>query len=172
MLMAMRSLTIMLFQLADPKGSVQVGNVSTDLSAVMVQTRCAAVNSTVVNTTTGADPLYVVEGTLGNGCNITSYSLVNSVGTWFAWTVSAPFECVNSINPTETIPAQEDPEHFYHPAAFLFFKNVSTYSMVVCYSALVEHTVSASFNLDAQHGGLFDVSSRKVVGSLGYGPNG
>ena len=164
----------MLFQLAGPKGSAQVGNVSTDLSAVMVQTRCAAANSTVLNITKiGGDPFYVIEGTLFNGCKTISYRPVNSTETWYGWTTSgAPFECVNGINPSETIPAKEDLENFYHPATFSFFKNVSVHTMVLCYSALTEHIVAASFNLDPEHGKLFNVSSRGVVRSLGYGPNG
>ena len=174
MLMAMLSLTVMLFQLADPKGSAQAGNVSTDLSAVMVQTRCAAANSTILNIiSSGGASYYVIEGTLLNGCKATSYSPISSTGEWYGWTTSnASFECVNGINPSETIPAQEDAGTLYRPATFTFAKNFSMHSMVLCYSVLVEHIVAASFNLDAEHGKLFNVSSRNVVRSLGYGPNG
>ena len=174
MLMAMPFLTVMLFQLADKNRTVPVGNVSTDLSAVMVQTRCAAANSTVLNVTTyGSFDYYVTEGTLPNGCKTTSSTPVNRNGTWYGWTTSgAPFECVNGINPSETLPPQEDLERLYHPATFTFFKNPSTHSMVLRYSVLVEHIVAASFNLDAEHGKLSNVSSRKAVRSLTYGPNG
>ena len=176
-LMAMTFLTVMLLQLADKNRTVPVGNVSTDLSAVMVQTRCAAATKAIILNVTAIEgyAYYVIEGTLLNGCKTTSFTPVNRFnnGTWFGWTTSgAPFECVNGINPSETLPPQEDLERLYHPATFTFFKNPSMYTMILCYSVLTEHVVAASFNLDPEHGKLFNVSSRNVVRPLGYGPNG
>ena len=174
-LMMILSLIVMLVQLARPEASVQGGNVSTDLSAVMVQAKCAPASSTsvrgpsIVNDTN----VYSIIGTLPNSCNATTYTPANSVGEWYGWAINTvPFECVNGINPNETIPAQEDPLKFYHPVAFSFFKNTSMYSMVFCYSSLLEYNVTATFSPNAPNHGVFKVTNRTAPTSLGYGPNG
>jgi hypothetical protein len=172
-LVAILSLVVMLFQLAQPNASVQGGNLSTDLSAVMVQAKCAPASSTIVVNTSiiNGVTVYVISATLPNGCSATTYTPVG-ITTWFGWVIPAPFECVKGINPDETIPALENAEKFYHPVAFSFFKNTSAYSIVFCYSSLLEYNVTATLSPNARNHGVFKVTNRTAPTSLGYGPNG
>ena len=166
----------MLFQLAHPEASVQGGNVSTDLSAVMVQAKCAPASSISVAdrpSNVSGVIVYNVTGTLPNGCNVTIFTPLANVGNWYGWaTNTVPFECVNGINPNETIPAREDTAKFYHPVAFSFFKNLSAHSMVFCYSSLLEYNVTATLGPNAPNHGVFKVANKSAPTSLGYGPNG
>jgi len=117
-----------------------------------------------------AQDLYEIVGTLPNGCSATSYALTTQVGSWFGWPVTTSFDCARGINPNET--ESTDPGDFYRPVAFAFFKNTSMYSMVFCYSTLVEHDIVARLGFSAQNNGVFRVFDKGVVTSLGFGPNG
>ena len=167
----MFSLIAVLFQMANQTAPVQGGNVSTDVSAAIVQAKCAP--AFIANVTGPATSgLYNITGTLPNGCNATSYGYTDSVGAWYGWAVPADFECVKGINPKETNPVQEDPERFYHPVAFSFFKNTSMLSMVFCYSSLVGYNVTASYSFNAPNSGIYNIVNKTAPTSLGYGPNG
>ena len=147
---------------------VQGGNVSTNLSAINVQARCAPAQAKV--TGIDAQGLYEIVGTFPNGCSATSYALTTQVGTWFGWPVTTAFDCVYGINPNET--ESTDLGDFYRPVAFAFFKNTSMYSMVFCYSTMVEHDIVAKLGFNAGNNGVFEVIDKSAVASLGFGPNG
>ena len=166
----MFSLIAALFQMANQTAPVQGGNVSTDVSAAMVQAKCAP--AFIANITGPTGGLYNIIGTLPNGCSATSYAVPQSDGTWYGWAVPAPFECVKGINPKETNPAQEDSEKFHHPVAFSFFKTTSMYSMVFCYSSLVGYNVTASYSFNAPNNGISNIVNTTGPTSFGYGPNG
>ena len=144
----------------------------------MVQAKCVPASSAnIVNMTWVSDArYYTIYATLGNGngCNVTTYSPVNSTGTWFGWVVAAPFECVKGINPNETNPAPKDDDShvLYRPVAFSFLKTNTTYSTVFCYSSLLGYNVTASYSFNTPNNGISNVVGRAAPTSLGYGPNG
>lgn len=117
-----------------------------------------------------AQGFYEILGTLPNNCSATSYAYASGIGTWFGWVVTAPFECVQGIDPNQTIDA--DPGTFFTPVAFSFFKTKSIYSMVFCSSTLVEHNVVAKLGPNPNNRTISNVSDQGVVRSLGWGPNG
>ena len=171
----MLSLIVVLLQLADQTVSVQGGNVSADVSAAMVQAKCVPASSAnIVGTYVSTDntSYHTINATLGNGCNVTTYSPVGSDGTWFGWVVTAPYQCVKGINPEDTTQAPNDNNVFYRPAAFSFFKNSTAYSVVFCYSSVLGYNVTASYSFNAPNNGISNVVNTTAPTSLGYGPNG
>jgi hypothetical protein len=156
------------FQPAASEITAQGGRVLAELSAVTVQATCAPAQSKI--TTLDAQGDWEIRGTLPNGCNATSYAPNVTIGTWYGWVVPAPFACVHGINPNE--PNKTDPGYFYEPVAFSFVKNTSLYSMVFCYSTLVEHNVVATLALGNETSAVSNVTDEGVVASLGFGPNG
>jgi hypothetical protein len=163
-------LIAIIFQLSDPKASAQGGNVTVNLSAVLVQARCAPAQSWV-NPTIDANGDWEINGTIPNvdGCSANSYANNASYGTWYGWVVPAPFACVQGINPNE--PNKTEPNFFFEPVAISFFKTTSMYSMVFCYATLGEHDVAATLALGTQTNGISSVVDKGVIRSLGFGPN-
>lgn len=160
-------LTTALFQLAHTGAPVQGANVTTRLSAVAVQVRCAAPKTNMTGITDGN---YNLVGTLPNNCTAKSWAPSPGNNSWYGWAAYAPLECVKGINPNETI--RGDPGEFFYPAILSFYKNESAYSMVVCYSALTEHDTEARLGFGGKTYGINGVIDNGVVRSLGYGPNG
>jgi hypothetical protein len=153
-----------------PVTSTQGRAVLAELSAVSVQARCAPARSriTILDTTGDWEILGILPNV--NGCNATSYAPNVSIGTWFGWVVPAPFACVQAINPNET--NKTDPGYVFEPVAFSFVKTTSLYSMVFCYSTVVEHDVVATLALGDETSGISNVTDKGVVRSLGFSPNG
>ena len=160
---------IVSIQPTDSSLSIQNGNITTTLPAVMVQATCTGVVPEVKGPETSGPNagVYVITGTLSNGCNATSYAYHTDVGNWFGWAVLAPFECVQAINRSE--PVGTDPGQFFPPVAFSFFKNMSMYSMVFCYNVLEEYTVTSRSNFEY---GILGVNEPVSVRRLGWGPSG
>jgi hypothetical protein len=82
--------------------------------------------------------------------------------------VPAPFACVQAINPNEL--NTTDPGPLFYPLALSFVKTTSLYSMVFCYSTIMEHDVIATLTLANET--ISNVADKGVIGSLGFGPNG
>ena len=148
----------------------QGGEVLAELSAATVQTRCAPAKSNITILDRQGD--WEIVGTLPNvnGCNATSYAPNATIGTWFGWAVPAPFACVQAINPGET--DKTDPGAQFYPLAFSFVKTTSIYSMVFCYSTVVEHNVVATLTLGNETSTVSDVADKGVAKSLGFTTNG
>ena len=156
-------------QLADAETPALGANVSTRLSAVQVQVRCAVPKTNMTGIT--SEQYYSLVGTLPNNCTANSLIPYPRNNTWYGWSNAAEPECVKGINPNETI-GDPDLGLFLTPAIITFLKNATAYSMVLCYSTLTEHDVQARLGFGAHSHGITELIGKRFVGSLGYGPNG
>jgi len=163
-------------QLDDSGSSDHNGTLLANLSAVLVQARCAGVpaSSIIVTTLPSYGGEYGITGVLGNNCSAFSYANPNKTSTWYGWAVSAAPGCVQAINPNETKTIGTDPaEKFFWPVAMSFFKDKSTVSMVICYSTLTEYTVDANITFsNGNDRGINGVRNPRNATSLGFGPSG
>ncbi|KAF8332294.1 uncharacterized protein EI90DRAFT_3122726 [Cantharellus anzutake] len=156
------------FTLEDPSASAQGGNVNVTLRGFSVQARCAPVPSPVISGPDTANR-YNITGTLSHNCSATSNAISNGT-KWDGWMVSAPFGCVRSIDPGNNNPVPSDPR--FSPVAFSFLKNISSYSMVFCYSLVEEHDLTATLALHDDTPAISDVVDRGNVSFLSWGPSG
>ncbi|KAF8308921.1 uncharacterized protein EI90DRAFT_3162278 [Cantharellus anzutake] len=157
------------FTLADPSAADQDGEVNLTFRGLSVQARCAPVPSPVISGPDTTDS-YDISGTLSHNCSATSNVISNGT-TWDSWMVPAPFGCVRSIDPGNNHPIASNPLYF-SPVAFSFLKNISSYSMVFCYSMIEEHDLTVTLAIDSGTPFIYDVVDRGNVSFLSWGPSG
>ncbi|KAF8321415.1 uncharacterized protein EI90DRAFT_3079324 [Cantharellus anzutake] len=153
----------------DSSASAQGGNVSITFKGLSVQAKCAPVPSPVISGPDSAK-LYHISGSLPHNCSATSYASPDGT-TWYSWMVDAPIGCVRGIDPGNNYTLPSDPVYF-SPVAFSFFKNISSYSMVFCYSMIEEHDVSVKLALNDDIPSIYDVVDLGNVSFLSWGPSG
>lgn len=164
-------------QLVDSGSSEHNGTLLASLSAVLVQARCAGVPTsdiTISSPSINNKGFYQISMLIGNNCSATSYANPNKTTTWYSWAAKALPGCVQAINPNETKTIGADlGDDFFDPVAISFFKDNSTYSMVVCYSNLTEYTVDANITFsNGNDRGINYVRNPRNAKSLGFGPSG